>query len=86
MIAYSKGDLEFLLDTNVLYSFLFIFIYYLILIYVMHAGFHMSQTDALKSIVKRFSIKETDVIDMKEKTDLKSLTEYDKAKMGYESR
>ena len=42
MIAYSKGDLEYLLDTNVMYSFIFILIYYLILIYVMHAGFHMA--------------------------------------------
>lgn len=42
MIAYSKGDLEFLLETNPLYSIMFLFIYYMVLIYVMHSGFHMT--------------------------------------------
>ena len=78
MIAYSKGDLEYLLDTNVIYSFIFLFIYYLVLIYIMHSGFHMAQTDALKSIVKRFSIKETDVIDNTERKKATDLSEYEK--------
>ena len=79
MIAYSKGDLEFLLETNPLYSIMFLAIYYMVLIYVMHSGFHMTQTDALKSVVKRYSIKDTDVIDENDgptgKDALKNMTE-----------
>lgn len=42
MIAYSKGELAYLLDTNPVYSIMFMLIYYFMLIFVMHAGFHMA--------------------------------------------
>jgi len=69
MIAYSKGDLDKLMDINVIWSGLFIIVYYVIAIYLMHAFFHNAQTDALKNIVIRFSLDKTDVIE--EETDEK---------------
>ena len=86
MIAYSKGDLEFLLDTNPLYSMAFLFMYYIMLIYIMHSGFHMTQTDALKSVVKRYSIKDTDIIDLSVNKKAKDMTQNEINKMGYEGR
>lgn len=41
MIAYSKGNLEVLLDLNFLWSFNFMIIYYSVAIFVLHAAFHM---------------------------------------------
>jgi len=40
MIAYSKGDLEELLDLNLKWAFLFILMYYSVAIFLLHAAFH----------------------------------------------
>jgi hypothetical protein len=40
MIAYSKGNLEILLDINVVWSLIFILMYYLVSIFFLHAAFH----------------------------------------------
>ena len=61
MIAYSKGNYDVLLDTNPLWSMMFIIIYYFIAIFVIHAALHMTQTDALKNVVMMFSLEEDDV-------------------------
>lgn len=41
MIAYSKGNLEFLLDINLIWSLVFMLMYYIIAVYILHAAFHM---------------------------------------------
>lgn len=41
MIAYSKGNLEFLLDINLVWSLVFMLLYYMIAVYILHAAFHM---------------------------------------------
>jgi hypothetical protein len=51
MIAYSKGNLEQVLEINFIYSSIFMLIYYAMAIFIFHSAFHMSQTDALKNIV-----------------------------------
>ena len=56
MIAFSKGDLEFLLDINVLWSLIFMTMYYIMNLYLLHAAFHNCQTDALKNIVMLYSL------------------------------
>lgn len=63
MIAYSKGDLEILLDINFIWSTVFMLMYYFMGIFVLHAAFHNTQTDALKNIVLLYSLEETDVIE-----------------------
>lgn len=40
MIAYSKGNIDQLLDINVIWSAFFIITYYMIAIFLMHALFH----------------------------------------------
>ena len=40
MIAYSKGNLEILLDHNMIWSLLFMLTYYVLPIFIMHAAFH----------------------------------------------
>jgi len=40
MIAYSKGNLEILLDINLIWSLIFMVMYYFIPIFVLHAAFH----------------------------------------------
>ena len=44
MINYSKGNLNVLQDYNAFWSSIFIFLYYMIIVYLMHAAFHMVQT------------------------------------------
>lgn len=63
MIAYSKGDLEEILDINLTWSFVFILLYYFGGIYFMHAAFHHTQTNALLSTVLRFSISREDILE-----------------------
>lgn len=41
MVAYSKGNLEILLDINFIWSFNFMLIYYVVAIFILHAAFHM---------------------------------------------
>mmetsp|Transcript_8188 Transcript_8188/g.12555 ORF Transcript_8188/g.12555 Transcript_8188/m.12555 type:complete len:337 (-) Transcript_8188:83-1093(-) len=62
MIAYSKGNLEILLDLNVIWSLVFILMYYIFILFIMHAAFHNNQTDSLKHIVFLYSLNENDVI------------------------
>jgi hypothetical protein len=40
MIAYSKGDLEVLLDINTIWSLIFMLMYYAMAIFILHAAFH----------------------------------------------
>lgn len=40
MIAYSKGNVDELLDINVYWSSIFIILYYIVAIFIMHAMFH----------------------------------------------
>lgn len=40
---------------------MFVIFYYMIAIFVIHAAFHMTQTDALKNVVMMFSLEEDDV-------------------------
>ena len=42
MIAYSKGNLEILLEINTFWSLIFMLIYYLLPIFILHAAFHNS--------------------------------------------
>ena len=56
MIAYSKGDLEQLLNINLTWSLMFMMIYYLVAIFILHAAFHMIQTDSLKNVVMLYSL------------------------------
>mmetsp|Transcript_19374 Transcript_19374/g.29718 ORF Transcript_19374/g.29718 Transcript_19374/m.29718 type:complete len:245 (-) Transcript_19374:276-1010(-) len=55
-IAYSKGNLEVLLDLNFIWSLNFMVMYYVMAIFILHAAFHMVQTDALKNVVLLFSL------------------------------
>lgn len=66
MIAYSKGNLEVLLDLNFIWSSVFMVIYYIIAIFFMHSAFHHTQTNSLKNIVLLNSLQETDVIQEEE--------------------
>ena len=66
MIAYSKGNLEVLLDLNFIWSFIFILMYYVFVMFILHAAFHNNQSDALKNIVLLNSLKENDVITSEE--------------------
>lgn len=80
LIAYSKGNLDQLLDYNVVWSCTFLIVYYIMGIFVLHAAFHMTQTDALMSIVLLYSLPETDVVKEKvivEDKDIK-LIQYEK--------
>jgi len=40
MIAYSKGNLEKILNINVYWAFLFILIYYVVILFLLHAAMH----------------------------------------------
>jgi hypothetical protein len=42
MIAYSKGDLELLLEINVVWSMIFMLLYYFMGIFLMHSAFHQT--------------------------------------------
>jgi len=56
MIAYSKGNLEVLLDLNFIWSLNFMVMYYVMAMFILHAAFHMVQTDSLKNVVLLFSL------------------------------
>jgi len=56
LIAYSKGDLVEILDLNFIWSLIFMVMYYFFSIFILHAAFHMVQTDALKNVVLLFSL------------------------------
>ena len=62
MIAFSKGNLDKLLDYNIVWSALFMLMYYFMGVFILHAAFHMTQTDALMNVVLLFSLAETDVV------------------------
>lgn len=76
MIAYSKGNLEQLLDINFIWSFNFMLIYYVVAIFILHAAFHMIQTDALKNVVMLYSLQEDDVVDDKPKEEITNLRKF----------
>ena len=40
MLAYSKGNLEVILDINEIWSLNFIMIYYIAVLFILHAAFH----------------------------------------------
>ena len=63
MIAYSKGNMEILLDINLIWSLIFMLLYYFMAIFLLHAAFHNSQTDAVKNIVLLYSLEKTDVVE-----------------------
>jgi hypothetical protein len=42
MIAFSKGNLDKLLDYNFIWSALFMIIYYVMGVFILHAAFHMT--------------------------------------------
>ena len=42
MIAYSKGDIEILMTINSLWSLIFMFVYYILPIFILHSAFHMA--------------------------------------------
>jgi len=42
MIAYSKGNLEQILEINFIWSSLFMLLYYTMAIFIFHAAFHMT--------------------------------------------
>jgi hypothetical protein len=63
MIAYAKGNLEDILDINFVWSLNVILIYYIVVIFIMHAAFHQLQADALKRVVMLYSLEKTDIID-----------------------
>ena len=73
MIAYSKGNLDVLLDINFFWSMIFLVLYYLIILFFLHASFHQVQFDALRNVVQLYSLEETDIV--QEVVDKKSYTE-----------
>lgn len=85
MIAYSKGNVDQLLDINVIWSAFFIIIYYMVAIFIMHAMFHNCQTDALKNVVLLFSLDRTDVVEEEEKkVNVDDMTENEKRKYEHD--
>ncbi len=80
LIAYSKGDLVEILDLNFIWSLIFMVMYYFFSIFILHAAFHMVQTDALKNVVLLFSLQETDVID-RDGTGKRKLTPLEEAEI-----
>jgi sterol desaturase/sphingolipid hydroxylase (fatty acid hydroxylase superfamily) len=67
MISFAKGNLEFLLDINVIWSLIFMCMYYSVIVFLLHAAFHMIQTDSLKNIVLLNGLPEMDVVPKKSK-------------------
>lgn len=47
MINYSKGNLNVLQNYNAVWSTLFIFLYYMSIVFLIHAAFHMVQTESV---------------------------------------
>jgi len=62
MLAYSKGNLEQILNINIYWAFVFILIYYIVILFLLHASMHHIQTSSLKNIVLLNSLKETDIL------------------------
>lgn len=62
MLAYSKGNLEQILNINQYWAFVFILFYYVIILFLLHAAMHHIQTSSLKNIVLLNSLKETDIL------------------------
>lgn len=62
LIAYSKGNLEKILDINLFWAFIFTLIYYFIILFILHSAMHYIQTDSLRNIVMLNSLKENDII------------------------
>lgn len=54
---------------------MFLLMYYIMGIFVLHAAFHMTQTDALNNVVLLFSLKETDVVEEKKKVSEEEIDE-----------
>ena len=85
MIAYSKGNVDQLLDINVYWSSIFIIAYYIVAIFIMHAMFHNCQTDALKNVVLMFSLDRTDVVEtVEKKPNLDEMHENDRRRYRYD--
>jgi len=57
MINYSKGNLEVLQDFNFIWSFIFVFLYYMIIVFFMHAAFHAVQADSVKQVNLKTGLK-----------------------------
>jgi hypothetical protein len=51
-------------------------IYYVVAIFILHAAFHMIQTDALKNVVMLYSLQEDDVVDDKPKEEITNLRKF----------
>ena len=62
MIAYSKGDLDKLLDINIVWSLIFMIMYYAMVIFTLHAAFHQMQTHSMKKVSLLNSLKENDIL------------------------
>lgn len=60
MINYAKGNINHLLDYNALWSFIFIFLYYMNISFLMHAAFHSVQMFSLINTNVRAGISEGD--------------------------
>lgn len=64
------------MDINFIWSFNFMLIYYVVAIFILHAAFHMIQTDALKNVVMLYSLQEDDVVDDKPKEEITNLRKF----------
>lgn len=51
-------------------------IYYVVAIFILHAAFHMIQTDALKNVVMLYSLEEDDVVDDKPKAEITNMRKF----------
>merc|ERR1712100_427791 len=58
LINYSKGNLNVLQDYNAFWSSIFIFLYYMIIVFLMHAAFHTVQTIAVMRTNLRTGLRE----------------------------
>ena len=67
MISYGKGELEHLLDVNLVWSTIFMIIYYVFAVYLAHAAFQFVHTDALKNVILLYSLEQPDVVEKKPK-------------------
>ena len=60
MINYAKGNLNVLQDFNAVWSAVFIFLYYMIIVFFLHAAFHMVQTVSAMRTNLRTGLREAD--------------------------
>ena len=79
MISYSKGNLKILFDINMLWGMVMMILYYVIILFFLHAAFHMIQFDALRNTVLLYGLEKSDIMDEegKEKKKKKNTQEVD---------